>query len=51
MGVITFITLCGKFPFDEDCDLSPDELEDPDFLFGRDVIWSNVSVNGNNLII
>ena len=51
MGVITYISLCGNFPFEEDANFDPDALEDPAFLFGGDDIWDNVSNDGRNLAI
>ena len=46
MGVISFVALCGNFPFDDEAEFDPDDLEDPDFLFG-DYLWSTVSEDGN----
>ena len=44
MGVITYICLCGNFPFDDE-NMNFNELDNPNFLFG-DYSWEDVSDEG-----
>jgi hypothetical protein len=45
MGVITYICLCGNFPFD-DTNLNYDQLDDPDNFLFSDYTWNDISSEG-----
>jgi serine/threonine protein kinase len=49
MGVITYICLCGNFPFDDE-NMNFDELDNPNFLFG-DYSWKDVSDEGKVILM
>ena len=44
MGVIMYVSLCGSFPFEDDCDIQ-EQLMDADSLFPPDS-WDTVSLEG-----
>ena len=49
MGVITYITLCGNFPFDIEDDPDFDQLENPDKFLYSDSLWKNISYEGKEI--
>jgi hypothetical protein len=46
MGVITYVTLCGNFPFDVEDDPNFDLLDDPERFLYVDSLWENISLEG-----